>query len=208
MPTNIQSFMNQAMQKQFARDFLFRVHQIDITGLSLYGETDLIYARSASLPGRNIENKQVNYSGQTFNIPGKSTYPGSEGWSVEFYVDQQLDLRDKLERASRLLFDNETTSGNICMPGYESTITLDVLQIPCRRGVNVNDTGGLQTIKRIRLIGASLRDIGEIGYEIADGTGEIKTFSATFSYHFYEDFTYNNLGLSTISFNANVGERF
>jgi hypothetical protein len=189
MSTTIENFMSQASQKHFARDFLFRVKQINITGLSLNGETDLIYARSASLPGRNIENKQVNYSGQTFNIPGKSTYPGSEGWSVEFYVDQSLDIRSKLEAASRVLFDNETTTGNLCMPGYESIITLDVLQLPCQRGSTVTTGGAMETIKTIELVGASLRDIGEIGYQIADGTGEVLTFSSTFSYHFYRDFS-------------------
>jgi hypothetical protein len=179
MATVITDFMNIASQKQFARDFLFRIKQISITGLSLNGETDLIYARSASLPGRNIENKQVNFSGQTFNLPGKSTYPGAEGWSVEFYVDQSLDIRTKLENASRTLFDNNNTTGNLCMPGTGDIITLDVLQIPCQGG------GSLETIKTIELVGASLRDIGEIGYSIADGTGEVLNFSATFSYHFY-----------------------
>lgn len=184
MATTIENFMNQASQKQFARDFLFRIKQITITGLQLDGETDLLYARSASLPGRNIENKQVNYSGQTFNVSGKSSYPGSEGWAVEFYVDSDLEIRTKLEKASRTLFDNENTTGNLCMPGEESIITLDVLKLPCNRGTS--STGGqLEVIKTIELVGASLRDIGEIGYQIADGTGEILTFNATFSYHFY-----------------------
>lgn len=183
MAASIQNFMNQAMQKQFARDFLFRIKQVSVTGLSLNGETDLIYARSASLPGRNIQNKTVNYSGQQFNVPGKSEYPGSEGWSIEFYVDQSLDIRTKLEAASRTLFDNETTTGNICMPGDESVITLDVLQIPCGRGSASG--GSLETIRTMELVGASLRDVGEIGYQIAEGTGEILTFSATFAYHFY-----------------------
>jgi hypothetical protein len=188
MATTIENFMNQAMQKQFSRDFLFRIKQISVTGLSLNGETDLIYARTATFPGRNIENKTVSYSGQTFNLPGKATYPGSEGWSVEFFVDQNLDIRTKLEAASRVLFDNETTTGNICMPGYESVITLDVLQIPCQRGPNVVSGSELQVGKTIELIGASLRDISEVSYEIADGTGEIKTFNATFAYHFYRNF--------------------
>jgi len=186
MPTTIENFLNQASQKQFARDFLFRIKQISVTGLSMDGETDLIYARAATLPGRNIQNKQVNYSGQTFNLPGKSEYPGSESWSIEFYVDQGLDIRTKLERASRTLFDNKTTTGNICMPGYESVIDLDVLQIPCQRGSSVTSGSSLEVIKSMKLIGASLRDIGEISYQIADGTGEILTFSATFAYHFYE----------------------
>ena len=186
MSTTIENFMSQASQKHFARDFLFRIKQINITGLSLNGETDLIYARSATLPGRNIQNKQVNYSGQTFNIPGKSEYPGSEAWSVEFYVDQSLDIRTKLEAASRALFDNKSTTGNLCMPGYESVIILDLLQMPCQRGSTVTTGGEMEVIKTMKLVGASLRDISEISYQIADGTGEVLTFSATFSYHFYE----------------------
>lgn len=183
--TTIENFMTQGMQKQFARDFLFRVKQIDITGLSLNGETDLVYARTATFPGRNIQNKTVNYSGQQFNIPGKSEYPGSEAWTIEFYLDQNYEIRDKLEAASRTLFNNEDTTGNICMPGVESTITLDVLQIPCGRGSGVSAGNPMQVGKTIQLIGAGLRDIGEISYAIAEGTGEILTFSSTFAYHFY-----------------------
>lgn len=187
--TTIENFMNQASQKQFARDFLFRIKQISVTGLQLDGETDLLYARSASVPGRDIEDKIVNHSGQAFHLPGKSSYPGSEGWSVEFYVDQSLDIRTKLEKASRVLFDNETTTGKMCMPGRESIITLDVLQIPCTAtGANAQGEA-LETIKTIELVGAQLRNIGDISYQIADGTGEILTFSATFSYHFYKDFS-------------------
>ena len=71
------------------------------------------------------------------------------------------------------------------MPGSESIITLDVLQIPCQRGTNVTSGGSLETIKTIELVGASLRTIGEIAYAIADGTGEVLNFTTTFAYHFY-----------------------
>ena len=131
----------------------------------------------------------MNYSGQQFNIPGKSSYPNSEGWSVEFYVDQGMEIRTKLERASRLLFNNEDTTGNLCMPGYESIITLDVLQIPCQRGTNVQSGNELEIVKTIELVGASLRNVGEISYSIADGTGEVLNFPVTLSYHFYKDFS-------------------
>jgi hypothetical protein len=189
MPTNIENFMNTAAQKQFSRDFLFRVKQIDITGLRLDGENELIYARSATFPGRDIENKQVNYAGQTFNLPGKASYPGSDSWSIEFFVDQDMEIRTQLERASRILFNNEgPAGGNICMPGQDSTITLEVFRIPCG-GALINP---MQVGTVIQLVGASLRNIGEINYEIADGTGEVKTFSATFAYHFYRDFSNPN----------------
>jgi hypothetical protein len=188
MPTTIENFMNVASQKQFSRDFLFRVKQVDITGLRLDGDNELIYARSASFPGRDIENKQVNYAGQTFNLPGKSSYPGSESWQIEFYADQNMDIRSQLERASRTLFNNEgPAGGNICMPGNESTITLEVYKIPCNSVLG----NPMQLGTIIQLVGASLRNIGEIGYEIADGTGEVKTFPATFAFHFYRYFTSN-----------------
>lgn len=190
MPANIQTFFNQAAQKQFARDFLFRIKQISIPGLNLNGETDLVYAKTGSLPTRTIENKTVNYAGQTFNLGGRATYGSSDGYPIEFFCDQALDLRTKLERASRVAFNNEDTTSNMCMPGPESTITLDLLAVPCTRAVNAASGNPLQIIKTVRLIGVGIRDIGNLDYQIADGTGEIKSFTTTFSYHFYEDFSF------------------
>ncbi len=177
MATTIENFFAYAAQKQFARDILFRVKQISIEGVQLNGETDLLYARSAALPGRDIENKEANYSGQTFNVPGKSSYPNSAGYSIEFYHDEDIELRTKFEKASRNVFNNVTTTGEYGMPGPESVIVLDVINKE------------LQIIKTIRLIGASVRTVGEISHQIADGTGEILTFPVTFAYHFYDDFS-------------------
>lgn len=175
MATTITDFMQSAVTKQFARDFLFRVEQIQIEG-EFFGETDLIYAKSAVLPGRNIENKIVNYAGQQFNVPGKSSYPGSESYSIEFYHEEGIELRKKFEEASRSVFDNESTRGDIAMPGNEAKITLKVLD---RK---------LAPTSTITLIGASIRDIGPITYNIADGTGDVLTFPVTFAYHYYESF--------------------
>ena len=189
MPTTINDFFNVASQKQFSRDFLARIKQISIAGLELNGEDELVYARSASFPGRNIENKVVNYSGQQFNLGGKSTYPNSEGWSVEFYHDQNFELRKKMERASRIAFDNETTTGQLCMPGVDSYIIMDVLAIPCQQGPNITSGGSLEVIDSLKFVGVGIRDIGDIQYQIADGTGEILNFPVTFSYHWYENFS-------------------
>lgn len=186
MAVDINTFYNIAGQKQFSRDFFMRVRQIRAVGIDLDGENELVFARTAILPGRDIENKQVNYSGQTFNLNGKSSYPGAESYSIEFYHDQSLDLRTKLEKISRATFDNETTSGQMCMPGPESYMILDVLGVPCGQG---NQGGqGLQTVQTIKLVGVNLRTIGEVAYEIADGTGEVKTLGSTWSYHWYENF--------------------
>lgn len=186
MPANIQTFFNLASQRQFARDFFARVKQIQLPGLALNGETDLVFARTAVLPGRNIQNKVVNYSGQQFNLNGKSEYPGSESYSIEFYHTQDLDLRKKLEAASRLAFDNETTTGQMCMPGPEAYMILDLLAVPC--GQNNEGGQGFQIVDQIKFVGCSIREIGEVQYQIADGTGEILTIPCTFSFHWYENF--------------------
>ena len=77
--TTIQDFFSRASYKQFSRDFLFRVKQIDLVGVSFDGDKDLVYAKTAALPGRVIENKVVNYFGQEFQLPGRATYENAAG---------------------------------------------------------------------------------------------------------------------------------
>ena len=178
MATTIQNFFTRAAAKQFSRDFLFRVRQIDlIGGISFNGVDDLVYARTASLPGRNIDNVNVNYFGQEFQVPGRATYANAAGYSIEFYHDENCELRTKLEAASRAVFNNETSLGQYGMPGEESVINL--VQID----KNLND------VRNIELVGASIREISDIEYSIADGTGDVLNFSTTFAYHFYRDFS-------------------
>jgi hypothetical protein len=183
--TTIQSFFTQAGASQFARDFLFRVESIRLAGIELLGDgdgvvsPDLVYAKTGELPGRNIEDKIVNYFGQEFHLPGKSTYPGAAGYSIEFYHDENCALRTKFEAASRIVFDNETSLGQYGMPDEGSVINLVQLK------------KNLRPARKFQLIGASIRDIGPIAYNIADGTGEVVSFPVTFAYHYYRDFAAN-----------------
>ena len=178
MATTIQNFFTRAASRQFSRDFLFRVKQIDLVGgVSFNGEEDLVYAKTASLPGRNIENKNVDYFGQVFQVPGRATYPGAEGYTINFYHDEDCELRTKLEAASRAVFNNETSLGQYGMPGNESVINL------------VQIDKELNDIRNIELVGASIRDISPIEYDIAGGSGEVLNFDVTFAYHFYRDYS-------------------
>jgi hypothetical protein len=178
MATTIQDFFTRAASKQFSRDFLFRVKQIDLVGgVSFDGEGDLVYAKTAALPGRTIDNKTVGYFGQEFQLPGRATYANAAGYSIDFYADEGCQIRTKLEAASRAVWNNETSTGQYAMPGNESVINL--VQIDKQ----------LNDVRNIELVGASIRDIGEIAYIIAEGTGEVITFNTTFAYHFYRDFS-------------------
>ena len=175
MATTIQDYFERAKDNQFARDILFRVKSIKIVGGELLGTQQLVYARSAKLPGRDIEDKTVNYSGQTFHVPGKASYPGSESYPIEFYHDEEANLREQFESISRAVFDHRSNNiGEYSMPGSDSLIELNILNRQ------------LNEIGTIKLIGASIRKIGEIAYEIADGSGEILKFTVDFAYHWYE----------------------
>lgn len=191
MATSIQNFYSIASQKQFSRDFFMRVKQISLPGLQFNGLNELVYARTARLPGRTIEDKTVNYAGQVFHLNGRATYDNSESYSIEFYMDQYLDLRSKLERASRAAFDGNgpIISGQFCMPTDADYMILDVLQAPCGVGSAFPNTGDspVLPLQSIKFVGVSIRAIQPVEYQIADGTGEIQKLTCTFSYHWYEE---------------------
>ena len=178
MSQNITQFYKTAKNRDFSRDFLLRVTNMNVAGLPAITEDDLVYIKTATLPGRTINNIEVPYMGLNFNVPGSVAYEGSDAYDLTFYMDDpgqtQSDLRSKFEIASRNLFDDLTSSGLYQVPGNESTLTLTLLN------KNLGDTG-----KYFRLIGVSLRKIDPIEYKIADGKGETLEMKVSLAYHYY-----------------------
>ena len=168
----IRNFYNVAAAADFSRDFLFRVGIIR-TNRMILGEEELTYVRTASLPGRNISNVEVKYMGLAFNVPGGVTYPNSGAYSLEFYCDQNSLIRERLIEESRAQFDDLTSTGQYNTPGADNYIVLYQLDKQ------------LSPVSKYTLHGASVRDVGEISYEISEGTGNYKTFTATFAYHYF-----------------------
>ena len=170
---NIQNFYRTAADKDFSRDFLFRITQMQLQGVPALDEGDLVYAKTAELPGRTIGNVAVPYMGLNLNVPGAVTYPGSESYALDFYLDGESSLRNYFETASRSLFDDQTSTGEYGTPDDDFFIQLDQLD------------KDLEPIAEYKLVGASLRTVGGIGYDIANGTGATVSINATVSYHFY-----------------------
>lgn len=174
----IRRFYDRAASIDFARDFLFRVRNINVVsgGVNLVdmGDNELVYVRTASIPGRNINNVEAKFMGLSFNVPGGVTYPGSSDYSLEFYCDANSDLRESMMSASFQTFDDLTSTGLYSTPGRDSYITLDQLD------------QDLNIVVTYRLVGVSIRNVSDISYEIAEGTGNYKTFTATFAYHYWE----------------------
>ena len=122
----ISDFYRVAVERDFARDFQFRVLSIDSGGASTvtFDEDDLVYCTAANLPARAITNVAVPYMGLNFNVPGNATYPGSEGYTLNFYRDQNSVLRQKFEDMSRDIFDDATSTGNYFAPRQSAVIDL------------------------------------------------------------------------------------
>lgn len=175
----INSFFNNAVIRDFSRDYLFRVDSVNFDNGALITPTGLLYAKTAKLPGRNIVNQQVKYAGQTFNIPGSVEFPGSENYSLTFYCPENSDIREILMNESTRTFGNifgiagsGQNGGSIA--NANSVITL--LQL------NKN----LDAIFKYRLIGCNIREVGEVEYNMAEGNGAVMTFTVGIAYHFFD----------------------
>jgi hypothetical protein len=170
---NIEKFYSRASTRDFSRDFLFRVKSLNIRDLVM-GDDDLVYVKAAQLPGRQVSNVAVPYMGLNFNVPGGATYPGSDSYALTFYLDAGSRLRERFEAASRTLFNDDTSTGSYGTPNPQNFITL----VQLRKDLN--------ELREYKLVGASLRNINAIDYQIASGTGNTVEVGVTLAYHYYE----------------------
>ena len=170
---DIQEFYKVAQSRDFARDFLFRIGDINLPDVS-FNDTELVYVKSAELPARSITNVATPYMGLDFNVPGNTTYPGSDAYALKFYLDADSALRSKMEQASRTVFNDQFSTGQYNTPLPEHYIILQQLD----KALNVTNT--------YKLVGASIREIQATSYDMAAGNGGTVELDATISYHYYE----------------------
>lgn len=171
----ISNFYDIAVQREFSRDFLFRVLNITFAGGAVFTEADLIYAKAATLPERAITNQPTKFMGLTFNVGGVATYPGSDSYSLKFYCDARSSLRNKFLAESRRIFNDATSTGDYNIASRASTITL--LQLD----------KALNPVSTFSLIGANTRSVGAINYNMAEGSGQPVEFDVKVSFHFFTE---------------------
>lgn len=173
----IRTFYERAMEREFLRDINFRVIEVNFgenTSVQ-FNENDLVYARSAKMPTRSIQNVEAKYMGLTFNLPGTVTYDGSNDYTLEMYCDENCILRDKMEKATRDLFNDADSTGNYFIPKQGSYITLAVLDKK------------LKVLKTIKLVGCSIRKYELDQFKMSEGKGDIIKITMHLAYHYYED---------------------
>jgi hypothetical protein len=169
MAQNISDFYRTVQQRDFARQFQFRVVQLANTN---FDESQLIYAETATLPGRAITNIPVPFMGLQFNVPGTATYPGSDAYAITFRCDQAYNIRAILENATFNTFDDGTSTGDYNIARNSSVITLNLL----------NKNGN--TARQYTLYGAYVVSVGESSYNLGDN-GTIQTVPATLAYQYW-----------------------
>lgn len=176
MAQTIQTFFQEAIQRDFSRDFLFRVQNVNFgPGGPVLTDNDLVYAKTASLPERTIGDIGVKYRGLEFHVPGSVTYGNAAGFSLDFYCDSDIRLREILLAESRRVFNDQTTTGDYRIAGAGASITLQQIN------------KALQPVMEFKLIGCSIRQVGPVSYSMAEGSGQIATFTATMAYHYFTE---------------------
>ena len=166
----ISDFYRVAQERDFSRDFQFRVLNIQSgDGSFTITEDDLVYAHGGSVPGRTIAVEDVPFMGLNFKLPGGAQYAGE--YSLTFYSDREDSLRNLLLSWSKDTFDDATSTGNYFMP--RETSLVDLVQLDTQ----------LNRVAQFTLVGAAPTEIGEVEYNV-QGSGAPVQFDVTLSYHF------------------------
>ncbi len=170
----IQGFYTQAQAKDFARNNLFRVLNINFgTGTEVtFDETDLVYATTAALPGKSITNIPTAYMGLNFNVPGVVQYDNSEAYTITFRSDESYDLRNKFLQVVEDTFSDTDSTGNYFMPTSDAVIDIVLLDKELNR------------VAQYQLVGVAIKNVSAPSYD-ATSTGSIVEFDATISYHYF-----------------------
>jgi len=166
---SIQQFYNTAIERDFARQFQFRLERLANAD---FGPEELIYVETANLPGRAITNVPVAYMGMQFNTPGTVTYPGSDAWRVQFRCDAEYNIRKQLEDLTFNTFDDETSTGTYGVPGRDNVIIMSLLGKE------------MQPVAQYVLHGAWIKSVEEAAFDIKD-TGTVQTVACTLAYQFW-----------------------
>lgn len=173
MVHGIHDFYATVTKHQLLRDFNFRLQLINTNALVFNTTDEIVYAHAGTLPGRKITDHTAPFMGMDLHFGGSVQYPGSEGYKITLLMDASSALREKLERASRTIFNDKSSTGDYRMPGTDQTLVLSVVD------------SKLKTIVNYTLVGVQVRDIGDITFDYWKGTGDTVSCEITVAFQYY-----------------------
>ena len=187
---SIRDFYKQSTQRGFARDFQFRVTTFRVNGVSL-GPDNLVFLKTANLPGKTISTTTAPFMGLDFQIPGSVKFDKNNAWAVTFYCTQDYNLRSMLEDSMSNTFDQGVSVGNMEPRNLdENKIVLSLID------------DQLNEIKTYTLLGAFVTQLDEISYDLTK-SGGVQEVKATIAYQYWE----TGPG-SGVSFGIRLGNNF
>jgi hypothetical protein len=128
-----------------------------------------VYAKTLSVPGREIQNIEVPYQGFPINIQGMARYTPNP-WSITFRTPGDYLVRNALERWSFATISDETSCGT-GFPCDNTTIDLAILAPNC------------DIMRVYRLHGVYPQNVGQITYNIEGN--DLTEFEVAFQYQYW-----------------------
>ena len=187
----IRDFYSNATSRGFARDFQFRITTFDVNGIPSLRDDDLVFLKTANLPGKIINTTAVPFMGLDFQIPGSVKFDKNNAWAVTFYCTQDYNLRSMLEDSMSNTFDQGVSVGNMEPRNLdENKIVLSLID------------DQLNEIKTYTLLGAFVTQLDEISYDLTK-SGGVQEVKATIAYQYWE----TGPG-SGVSFGIRLGNNF
>jgi hypothetical protein len=170
----LNSFYQAAQDYGFSRDYQARITDLVINGNSFTvgseSQKPLLYIKNFAIPSTKKIISTVKYNGADIHSVGPRTFGDNLNWRVTFYSDQNLLIRQWLERRLIESASNEDVRINYNpVPGNDSYATIDV----------VNDN--LESVVQYKLEGLFVVDMPGADYDLA-GSGKIQEFTVTFGY--------------------------
>lgn len=173
MNQTIQTFYQQAAARNFARDFQLRITSFIVNGVQQLKEEDLVFLKTAQLPGKTITVQNADFMGLKFNIPGAAQFDNSSSWQATFYCTQDFRLRDLLETSMLDSFNQYSSTGNMEPRDLDSyKIVLSLLD------------DQLNTVREYELLGCFITNLGSTSYNVG-GSGAIQEVQATIAYQYW-----------------------
>jgi hypothetical protein len=129
-----------------------------------------LYWKSASIPGRQVQDMPIKYQGFEFHAPGPIKYDPNP-WKVTFSTPGDFLVRNAMERWSFEIFNDETSCGRFSLPCPSSTIDIGLLDNKCR------------IVRQYRLVGVYPSNISNIEY--GQDNLEVTNFSVDFTYQWW-----------------------
>lgn len=169
----IGTFINTLIKRDGQRNNLFKVLALNTKVLNLTNE-DMVYIKTAQLPGRNNPTGQIPYMGMNFSY-NKSTveYPGADNYDLTFVFDAAGELRLKFEQASRLIFNDISTSGTWNVPTLSDIMTIAPLN------------NQYEPSAYYHFYGVAFKGFDAVNFDIAGGDGSIVDLPCHISYYYY-----------------------